>query len=129
MTTSTLSVLTLAVSDDASQGRNNAGAQMATGMSGAVFFAAAGAVMALAGGPDRQAFRLITAAAVAIAVLGLLGARRALCAVPPRLTRPSGPRSQVASPPMRPGGMGDACGNEAAGAGLSQVYSSLPGWI
>ena len=42
MTTSTLSVLTMAVSDDASQGRNNAGAQMASGMSGAVFFAAAG---------------------------------------------------------------------------------------
>ena len=81
MTTSTLSVLTMAVSDDASQGRNNAGAQMASGMSGAVFFALAGAVMALAG-PDRTAFRVITAAAVAVAVLGLLGARRALCAVP-----------------------------------------------
>ena len=37
--------------------------------------------MALAG-PDRTAFRLITAAAVAIAVLGLVGARRALCALP-----------------------------------------------
>ncbi|WP_426564714.1 MFS transporter [Angustibacter sp. McL0619] len=81
MTTSTLSVLTLAVSDDASQGRNNAGAQMASGMSGAVFFALAGAVLAVAG-PDRAAFRLITAAAVAVAVLGLVGARRALCAVP-----------------------------------------------
>ncbi|GAA4352405.1 MFS transporter [Angustibacter luteus] len=81
MTTSTLSVLSMAVSDDATQGRNNAGAQLASGMSGAVFFAAAGTVLALAG-PGRTAFGLICGAAVVIAVLGLIGARRALCALP-----------------------------------------------
>jgi hypothetical protein len=82
MTTSTLSVLTMAVSDDATQGRHNAGAQMASGMSSAVFFAAAGAVLAVVGEPDRLAFGVITAGAVGIAALGLFGARRATCGCP-----------------------------------------------
>jgi MFS family permease len=80
MTTSTLSVLTMAVSDDRTQGRNNAGAQMAAGMSSAVFFALAGAVLALVGQPDARAFALIAALAAALAALALAGSRRALCA-------------------------------------------------
>jgi len=82
MTSSTLSVLTMAVSDDSNQGRNNAGAQMAASMASAVFFAAAGAVLAVAGAPTRGAFEIIAAGAVGIAVLGLVGVRRALCAIP-----------------------------------------------
>ncbi len=83
MTSSTLAVLTMAVSTEQTQGRNNAGAQMAASMASAVFFAGAGAVLALAGTPTRAAFQIITVGAVAIAALGLAGARRALCAVTP----------------------------------------------
>lgn len=82
MITATLSVLTLAVADDTTQGTYSAAAQLAASMAGAVFFAAAGAVLALAGRPNRAAFEVISTAAVLIALLGLVGARRALCAVP-----------------------------------------------
>jgi MFS family permease len=80
MTTSTLSVLTMAVSDESNQGRNNSGAQMASGMASAVFFAAGGAVLALAGSARPLVFVIICGGGAVLALGALAGAGRVLCA-------------------------------------------------
>jgi MFS family permease len=87
MTSSTLSVLTMSASEDADQGRNNAGAQMAASMASAVFLAVAGGVLAGFGAPTRGAFGIISALAVSLAVVALLVTGRARCAVGPEPAR------------------------------------------
>jgi hypothetical protein len=82
MTSGTLSVLVMSASDDSNQGRNNAGGQMAASMTNAVFFAAAGGILAVAGEPSRLAFGAIAGLAVGVAALGLVATGRARCAVP-----------------------------------------------
>ena len=82
MTSGTLSVLIMSASDDSNQGRNNAGGQMAASMASAVFYAAAGAVLAIAGEPSRLAFGIIAGLAVALAATGLAASGRARCALP-----------------------------------------------
>ncbi len=82
MTSGTLSVLIMSASDDSNQGRNNAGGQMAASMASAVFYAAAGAVLAIAGEPSRLAFGIIAGLAVALAAIGLAASGRARCALP-----------------------------------------------
>lgn len=82
MTSATLSVLTMSASDDTNQGRNNAGGQMAASMASAAFFAVAGGILALAGGPTRLAFGVISVLAVALATMGLAATGRVRCAVP-----------------------------------------------
>lgn len=82
MTSATLSVLIMSASDDSNQGRNNAGGQMAASMAAAVFYAVAGAVLAIAGEPSRLAFGVIAGLAVALACLGLAASGRARCALP-----------------------------------------------
>ncbi|WP_295698176.1 MFS transporter [Lapillicoccus sp.] len=81
LTSSTLSVLTMTVSDDTNQGRHNAGGQMAASMASALFYAGAGAVLAVLGTSGRLGFEVVTSAAVVLALLGLAGARRAVCTV------------------------------------------------
>lgn len=76
MTSSTLAVLTMSYSDATNQGRNNAGAQLAGSMATAMFFAAASAVIATVGQPDRLSLGIITTAAAGVGALGLLGVRR-----------------------------------------------------
>ena len=87
MTSGTLSVLIMSASDDSNQGRNNAGGQMAASMASAVFYAAAGAVLAIAGEPSRLAFGVIAGLAVALAAIGLAASSRARCAIPSHLIR------------------------------------------
>ncbi len=82
MTSGTLSVLIMSASDDSNQGRNNAGGQMAASMASAIFYAAAGGVLAIAGEPSRLAFGVIAGLAVALAAAGLVASGRARCALP-----------------------------------------------
>ena len=56
---------------------------MAASMASAVFYAAAGAVLAIAGEPSRLAFGVIAGLAVAVAGTGLAASGRARCALPP----------------------------------------------
>jgi MFS family permease len=81
MTSGTLSVLTMSASDESNQGRNNAGGQMAASIGSAVFLAVAGGVLALFGEPSREAFGVISALAVGVALTGLLATGRARCAI------------------------------------------------
>jgi hypothetical protein len=81
LTSSTLSVLTMGASGEEDQGRNNAGGQMAASMASAVFLAVAGGVIGWFGTPSREAFGVISALAVSLAVLALVVTGRARCAV------------------------------------------------
>jgi MFS family permease len=81
LTSSTLSVLTMGASDDADQGRHNAGGQMAASMASAVFLAVAGGVLGWFGAPSREAFGVISGLAVALGVLAMVVTGRARCAV------------------------------------------------
>ena len=81
LTSSTLSVLTMGASDDADQGRHNAGGQMAASMASAVFLAVASGVLGWFGAPSREAFGVISGLAVALGVLAMVVTGRARCAV------------------------------------------------
>ncbi len=77
LSSSSLSVLTLDLSDAGNSGRNSSAAQMAGTMSIATALAVSGTLLALnAGDPQPWVFGAIITASAAIALLGLLTAGR-----------------------------------------------------
>ncbi len=76
MTSSTLAVQVMGLSDDTNQGRNNAGSMMAASVAMAVFMAGATTVIAIVGEPSRLALGIITTTAAALGLAGLAATRR-----------------------------------------------------
>lgn len=76
MTSSTLAVQVMGLSDETNQGRNNAGSMMAASMAMAVFMAGATTVISLAEEPSRLALGIITTAGAALGLAGLAATRR-----------------------------------------------------
>jgi MFS family permease len=79
LSSSSLSVLTLDLSDAGNSGRNSSAAQMAGSMSIAGAFAISGTLLALtAPAPGRWVFGAIITGSAALALLGLIAARRVI---------------------------------------------------
>jgi MFS family permease len=79
LSSSSLSVLTLDLSDAGNSGRNSSAAQIAGSMSIATAFAVSGTLLALtAPAPGRWVFGAIITGSAALALLGLIAARRVI---------------------------------------------------